>query len=388
MKVLQVHNRYREPGGEDRVVELEAKQLIDAGHEVVTYLTDNPEGGIGTARDLLLSPWNPFRARDVAAVVRKERPDLVHVHNTWFHLSPSVLRAIRSEGPAVVATMHNFRALCAGYSLYRDGHTCTQCVDERSPWSAVRHGCYRGSRMLSVAPAATIAVAQRRHVWDRDVDIVIALNEFGRDVLVSGGFAPEAVRVKHNFATDPGPRLSIPSASDRVLFVGRLTDEKGIAPLLQAWQESAPPGLELHIVGEGPLRPLADAAPDVTAHGWLPAEEVARLMLSSRALVFPSQWFEGFGLTLAEAMASGLPVLSTSIGSMQAVLGDDHELYFGTTASEMAGELHRLADDELVDRVGAALRGRYEARFTESATSDELLEVYRAALGRRSGDQA
>lgn len=387
MRVLQVHNRYRRLGGEDRVADLEAEQLRLAGHDVDRYLTANPNTAGEAARDLLMAPWNPFRARELADYVRRTKPDVVHLHNTWFHLTSSVLGAIRNTGVPVVVTMHNYRSVCPSYSLMRNGSICETCVQKQSPWYGVRHGCYNDSRILTLAPAASIAVAKRKRVWENDVDVIVVLTESAKDILQRGGLPAERMMIKPNFGPDPGERAYPPSDSSRVMFVGRLTEEKGIRQLLDGWQRWAPSGLVLDVVGEGPLEHLLpNGDPSVEFHGWVDHAEVTKRMLEARALVFPSQWYEVFGLTLLESMASGLPILSTEIGSMVSVLGRDHELFTGLDAESIGHSLQRLTDDALVDRVGRGGRERFLERFTAEATSERLVEIYEEAIRRRQVD--
>ncbi len=384
MRVLQVHNRYRRLGGEDQVADLEVEQLRLAGHEVDRYLTHNPVSRRAAVRDLAMSPWNPFRAKDLAKYVSETKPDVVHVHNTWFHLTNATLRAIRQAGAPVVVTMHNYRSVCPSYSLMRDGAVCLTCVEKQSPWSGVRHGCYNNSRVLTLAPAMSIVVAKKKEVWHNDVDVIVVLTETAKEVLGRGGLPTDRMMVKPNFGVDPGERINQPSSSHRLMFVGRLTEEKGIRPLLEAWRRDRPEGLTLDVVGEGPLEHLLPADdPTVEFHGWLDQGEVLKRMLDARGLVFPSQWFEVFPLTLLEGMASGLPILSTKLGSMVAVLGDDHPLFSGLDASEIGDGLQAFSDGELVDSAGALGRQRFLENYTAETTLDRLLEIYEEAIRRR-----
>lgn len=389
MRILQVHNRYRRLGGEDQVADLEAAQLRAAGHEVDRYLTANPVSQRRAATDLAMSPWNPFRAKELGEYVAKTRPDVVHVHNTWFHLTNAALGAIRAAGAPVVVTMHNYRSVCPSYSLMREGVVCELCVEKQSPWSGVKHGCYNHSRILTLAPAASIMVAKRKGVWHNDVDVIVVLTESAKDVLSRGGLPVDRMMVKPNFGVDPGERLVPPSSSSRLLFVGRLTEEKGIRQLLAAWRQSPPEGLTLDVVGEGPLEHLLPSDdPTVEFHGWLDQGEVVKRMLDARGLVFPSQWFEVFGLTLLEAMSSGLPILSTELGSMVSVLGKNHRMFCGLDADSIAEGLTKFTDDDLVDSVGRFGRARFLDRFTSETTTERLLEIYDEAIRRRASERS
>ncbi|HKQ01822.1 MAG TPA: glycosyltransferase, partial [Actinomycetes bacterium] len=242
MRILQVHTRYRYEGGEDAVARAEAALLTQAGHEVVPYVAENPQGPGPTAAAMLASPWNPAAARKLRSAARRARPDVAHVHNTWFALTPSVVAALDGIGVPVVVTLHNYRLLCANASLFRDGRPCEDCVGTH-PWHGVQHRCYRGSAVSSTAVAATISLNRALGTWDRHVRLFLALNDFARDRFVTGGLPPDRVWVKPNSVGDPGRRAGPPSASRTVLFAGRLVPEKGVGVLLDAWRRHAPPGL-------------------------------------------------------------------------------------------------------------------------------------------------
>jgi glycosyltransferase involved in cell wall biosynthesis len=385
VKVLQVHTRYRRSGGEDAVVATEAGLLRDAGHTVVPHLAANPPGRLDAGLNFATAVWNRSAAADVRRVASEVRPDVVHVHNTWFGLSPAILPSLRSLGLPVVMTLHNYRLVCAAATLVRDGAPCLDCVGTH-PWHAVQHRCYRGSRAQSIVAATSIAVHQARRTWHKDVDRFLALTAFGRDLFVAGGLPAERIVVKSNSVPDPGPRLQPPSSSDTVVFLGRLTLEKGIADLVDAWR-SIPPPLELLVVGEGPLLDsLRARAPDrVSFSGWLPPEDIEPLLLRARALVFPSVSHEGQGLVALEAAAAGLPVLFSDLGAMAGIFApgaDELAMPPGDPAG-MATFLARLADDEFVDRHGAFCRRRFDERYTHEVATSRLEAIYREAATSR-----
>jgi glycosyltransferase involved in cell wall biosynthesis len=380
MRILQVHTRYREPGGEDAVVEAEAALLREAGHEVVQHQVENPQGAVATAVVLTRSPWNAGAARLVRRLAKQLRPDVAHVHNTWYALSPAVARALRRAGVPVVMTLHNYRLLCANAVLFRDGLPCEDCVGSH-PWHGVVHRCYRGSALQSMPAAATIALHHRLGTWRHDVDLFLALNEFSRTLLARGGLPPERIRVKPNFVEDPGARTVRTGSSPTVLFIGRLVAQKGIDLLLEAWRCLGDSRLELLVVGDGPLRVDLErrGVPGVRFAGRLPPAQVRAHMLAGRALVFPSRSYEGQPMVVLEALAAGLPVLASSLGGMPellAPLGSGWLASAGTVAG-WTEALRRLTDDELVDEASTHARAQYERSFTRSAGLAALEAVYR-----------
>ena len=384
MRVLVVHNRYRQPGGEDQVVRSETALLRDAGHEVVCHEADNPRDPGATLMALLRSPWNTSSARRLASFVKDRSFDVAHVHNTWFALSPSILHALRERAIPVVVTLHNYRLVCVNAMLYRDGGPCEDCVG-KLPWRGVHHRCYNDSIVASGMAAATVAANRGRGTWNRDVDAAIALTEFARRRLIQGGVPAERLVVKPPHVADPGPRRQPPSASHTVIYVGRLSEGKGVSVLLDAWSEAAPPGLNLVIVGEGPLRESIErrAAAGVHLLPWQAPNDVQALMLGARALVFPSQWYETFGLSAVEGLAAGLPVLApddTAVGEV--VSGGGPPLVPRGDAEHWSAALQKLCDDASVDAWGARSRARYEQHFTPSRSLERLLTVYGEAIIR------
>ncbi len=386
MRILQLHTRYRQRGGEDAVVETEAELLRASGHEVITHLAENPSDGLAAARSFAAAPWNPLAARRVQQDAARRSPDVVHVHNTWFALTPAVLGPLRKLGLPVVATLHNYRLVCAAATLFRDGAPCTDCVGSH-PAHAVRHGCYRGSSLQSAVAAGSIALQAARGTWHRDVDRFLALTEFGRQQFIEGGLPADRLEVKSNSVTDPGPRRQPPSASRRVVFLGRLSEEKGLDVLLEAWRRAAP-RLELVVVGEGPMGAelRASAPAGVRFLGSLPPEQVRTLLLEARALVFPSVWFEGQGLVALEAAAARLPVLLSDLGAMTELFAPHAQnlLMAAGDPSAVAAAIARLEDDAFVDTHGEVTRRCYEERYTHRVALERLEATYRAVIAERA----
>jgi glycosyltransferase involved in cell wall biosynthesis len=388
VRILQLHTQYRQPGGEDAVVRAEAELLRRSGHEVVQYQVQNPPGASGAIGSLVLSPWNPLQVRRVEGLAKQVRPDVAHIHNTWYAQSPAVVWALHRSGIPTVMTLHNYRLICANGQLFRDGAPCEDCVGA-SPWQGVLHRCYRDSAVLSVPAAGTIALHDRLRTWTRAVDRFLVLNEFARERFVRGGLPSDRIEVKPNFVPDPGPRTCPASASGTVLYVGRLSSEKGVELLVDAWRQIGDCPLELVVVGDGPLleRLRRRPPPRLRFLGQLPVEEVRMQMLKARALVLPSVWYEGQPMAVLEALAAGLPVVGSDIGGVPellAPLGREWLAASGEVSSWVAA-LRTLVHGEWVEMASARARELYEQSFS-SATAARVLEgVYERARSRPVG---
>lgn len=388
MRILQVHSRYREPGGEDRVVEMEADLLLGAGHHVTRHWVDNDAGGPASYGRFAASPWNPLAAHTAVVAAERSDSDLAHVHNTWFSLSGSVVVALARAGIPTVMTLHNYRLLCIAGTLFREGRHCTDCVG-RMPLPGVLHRCYRGSALMSTVAASGLALQRAKSTWEKFVDLFLVPTDAAREVLVQGGLPAERIRVKSNFTADPGERSRPPSASNTLLFVGRIAPGKGLDVLLEAWRHGIPSSYRLDVIGDGPERAkLERCAPaGVRFLGRLAPDEVQRRMKSARALIFPSVWLEPFGMVLIEAMACGLPVVGSEIAGSRAILDPmtpDALVPPGHPAL-LAKALLGLRDGEAIDDSGAAGRRRFHRLFSPQANLPLLEEAYHSVVGTRPG---
>jgi glycosyltransferase involved in cell wall biosynthesis len=347
MRILLVHNYYRQPGGEDVVFRAERDLLQAAGHEVMLYERDNSEiddsSVVRRLRLLRRTSWADDSHSALAEIVRSRRPDVAHFHNTFPLVSPAGWYACRDNGVPVVQTLHNYRLLCLNAQLFRDGGVCESCVG-RAPWPGVLHACYHGSRTHSLAAASMLLTHRLKDSYLRAVDAYIALTEFARRKFIEGGLPVQLIHVKPNFVEpDPGVRHG---SGDYVLFVGRLAREKGVEALLAAWRQLA--DIPLKIAGDGPLLESVRAAiasrgeSAVELLGQQPATEIMRLLRGARFLIFPSVWYEGFPRTLAEAFACGVPVLASRLGGVAETLaGPSRVPAIGSRgARDLRGPLH------------------------------------------------
>jgi glycosyltransferase involved in cell wall biosynthesis len=387
MRILQLHTRYREAGGEDRVVAAEADLLRSAGHQVEQVLAANPISPMAAAGAMLTSPWNPASRQTVERAVARFKPDVAHVHNTWYALSPSVLGGLRASGVPTVMTVHNYRLMCVNGMLLRDGRPCEDCVG-RSPLPGIRHRCYRRSAIASTAAAATIAYNRRRNTWADGVSLYLAPTEFVRGRLLDGGFPADRVKVKPHFVEDPGPRPAPPSKSQTVLHVGRLSADKGGHALLDAWAALGSTGMELVCIGDGPLRDELSRrrVPGARFVGSVSPREVRSWMLRARVLVATSAWYETFGLVVAEAMAAGSPVIVPRGGALAevaaggAAVEPENVETAGSAGDQLTRSLRRASDDRIVDFAGSRGRARFRALYTTTVGLTRLVDTYRSVI--------
>lgn len=391
LKLLLLHNHYgsKRPSGENSAFLSEGGLLVRRGHQVRTYERSSDAilgaGRVGLVRGAVSTPWNVAAAWMVKHAVQEFEPDIVHAHNLFPLLSPSVLAG--SAAGARVLTLHNYRLFCAAGIPMRNGRPCTECLQRRSAAGAVRYGCYRESRMASVPLAVSIELHRRRRTWHRDVDAFIALTEFQREKMVAAGLPRDRVWVKPNHC--PGSPGVVPwhRRALGVVFVGRLGPEKGVQDLVSAWRiwgSEAPP---LVLAGEGPLRPsLAEAVGGGLARvellGQVPAQRAQALIGTSRLLVLPSRCFEGFPMVLAEALALGTPVVVSNLGPLpELVRCGAGALVSPGNPEALARTLRDLwADQDRLERMGAAARRAYEERYTEDAGYERLMEIYEQAM--------
>lgn len=386
MRILQVHNLYREPGGEDAVVRREAKMLGDQGHEIGTFLAQNPLRPIPSATAYISSLWNVRAEAQVGRSMDQFIPDVVHVHNTWFTLSPAVLRAAHKRNIPTVVTLHNYRLLCVNGMLYRNNRVCHDCLGA-TPWRGVTNRCYRGSAATSAVVATGIAAHRALQTWDRYPDRVIVLNEFAREMLMESGISGNKLVVKANTVEDPGPRSTLPSESNTFLFVGRLEHIKGIEVLLEAWCRLGRDDLRLIVLGDGPLQQnlQRQAVPNVRFEGQVSGHRVKSLMLGSRALVFPSLVYEGQPTVVTEALAAGLPVIASELGGNAVLLKSIGRQTLVRPNDELAWRqaIERVAQAEDIDLAGRQARDKYDSYFSPTRGVKGLENVYRAAISAR-----
>jgi glycosyltransferase involved in cell wall biosynthesis len=390
MNVLMVHNRYRIRGGEDESTDAERDLLRRHGHRVDLFEAHNDdiddEGTLGVAASTI---WS---RRAAAAFERKLRGggyDLVHVQNFFPLLSPAIHYVAKRHDLPVVQSLRNYRLLCVNAMFFRDGRPCEKCATKSVPWPGVRHGCYRKSRTASAAVAAMVATHNVLRTWHRKVDLFLALSEFTRAKFVAAGFPPERIAVKPNFlpdALEPGA-----GRGGYALYVGRLSPEKGIATMLEAWR-LLPADLELRIVGEGALEPLirshAGADPRIRLLGVRPHDEVLAMMRDAAVLLFPSEWYETFGRVAIEAYAVGTPVIASDLGAVAEIVEPEVTglRFRAGDAYDLASKVQDLLrDPRRLARLRQTARATFEARYSTARNLELMITLYLRAIAHHQG---
>lgn len=386
MKVLVVHNRYQQRGGEDAVVDAETRLLAANGVEVQRFDADND--AIQSVVTKIQVSFGQFGLPTAAqarfrSALSAFRPSVVHVHNWFPTLSPSLFNICYRENVPVVHTLHNYRLLCVNATLFRDGHVCEDCVGTTLRTPGVLHSCYRGSTAGSAVATGGMLTHWSLGTWNRSIDRFVALTEFARQKLIEGGLPSDKVIVKPNFVDpDPGPGEG---RGGYFLFVGRLTEEKGIRVLLDCWKDGQDlPTLK--IAGTGPLENEVRAAvgtmPNVEWLGARSSEEVLGLMADASALLCPSQWYEGMPRVVIESLAVGTPIIASSIGCYPEMIvdGETGALFHTGDAVALRSRLRDLLQGNSLTSMRTNARRCFQSNYTGDKNLSLLLNVYRSVL--------
>lgn len=395
MKIIQVHNAYQNSGGEEVVVAAEYEMLKQYGHEIHQWIVENLGiADVNALRKAVIarqSIWSDDSYHNIRKKLQDLKADIVHVHNTIPLISPSVYAACRDVGVPVVHTLHNYKLICPGAYFYRNGRVCEDCIGKPIPYPSVIHGCYRDSRSQTAVAVAGLTTHRLRGTYKNEVDIYIALTRFARQKFIEGGLPTGKIAVKPNFVTSD---IKVGDhTGEYALFVGKIVQYKGIETLLKAWHlldEAIP----LKIVGQGPLEIIlkSNLPNNVEYLGPLPREKVVHLMQNATLLIFPSEWYEGFPMTVTEAFATGLPVIASRIGGITEIVKEGYSGWNFTPeeAQDLAHTVQKawLENTEL-QRRGVMARKQYEDHYSLDKNYQMMMSIYETAIcwskeGRKS----
>ncbi len=382
--MLIVHNYYQIPGGEDTVVANEKRMLEKHGHKVILYTRSNLKlKELSKIQKLLLPFTTIFNRRtykDIKRIIQDQKIDIVHVHNTLNLVSPSVYYAAIACHVPLVQTIHNFRLLCPGATFYRDGHICEDCL-EKGLFCAVKHGCYRESRLQTLACVINAKFHRMTGIYKKLN--YICLTEFNKEKLLSfKQISPERVFVKPNFVESINGEIVPPEKrADQFIFVGRLEKLKGVDVLLRAWKMMGDSAPKLLLCGNGPMEQRCreyiakNGLESVEMMGFVPNERVREMVANSKALILPTQCYEGFPMTIAEAFAVGTPVIASDLGNAGSLVEE------GVTGCKFAADSPEELKRAVVRLKGyldlyRTIENQCTEKYMEEQNYESLMSVY------------
>ncbi|SIT85016.1 glycosyltransferase family 4 protein [Pontibacter indicus] len=386
MRILIIHNYYKQAGGEDTVFHAEAALLEQHGHQVEKLSFSNKE--VNSLSEKLKAAlgvvYNPGSAKLVEDRIKSFQPDVIHVHNFFPLLSPSVFYVANRLQVPIVVTLHNYRLVCPSALLYYNGKVQLENLHKVFPLSAIRQKIYRDSAIQTASVVLTTGMHKLLGTWRSKVDKFIALTPGAADLFHNSSLKlrPGQVAVKPNFTQDIG--ISRVEREEYFLYVGRLTAEKGIETLLKAHELNPFP---LKVAGDGPLRERVEEYAKTHASikylGFQNREQVLELLKQARALIFSSEWLETFGMTIIEAFSAGTPVIAANIGGAAQLVEDGVNglHYTPGNAEELAERVHTLIQyPRMIRQLGTAARQSYEVRYTPEVNYQMLISIYKDAI--------
>ncbi len=380
--VLIVHNYYQIPGGEDTVVANEKKMLEKYGHKVILYSRNNTELKQMSKLQKIFLPittvFNPRTYKDIKKLIREENIEIVHVHNTLNLVSPAVYYAARRMKVPVVQTIHNFRLLCPGATFYRDGHICEDCV-EKGLICAVKHGCYRESKIQTLACVLSTMFHRLTGIYGKIN--YICLTDFNKKKLLElKQIKPERVFVKPNFVEKGSDFIPREKRKDQFVFAGRLDELKGIDVLFKAWKKMGASAPKLIVCGTGPMEDwckdfVLKSDVNIEMRGFISNEKVKELVSESSALVLPTQWYEGFPMSIVEAFSVGTPVVCSDLGNAGSVVenGITGIKFSASSSKSLSRAINGLKDYK---NIYCDTYETYSRLYSEEQNYKELVEIY------------
>lgn len=390
MKILLIHNKYQQAGGEDAVVFNEGELLSKNGHCVEQMFFDNNTIKSWTYRLLygIQAAYNLGSARAIQKKIDYFSPHVIHVHNFTPLVSPSVFFVANKNKIPIIVTLHNYRLLCPSATLFYNNSIYEKSIHTFFPWDAVRKGVYRNSVLETAALAFITTVHNTLGTWRNRVDRYITLTSFAKDKFKNSSLsiADEKLVVKPNFVENKGRGES--SRKNFFLFVGRLTEEKGIRTLLKACEKS---NFKLTIIGDGPLRKLVEDSAlinnNITYLGHQSSEIVLHSLKSCKALLFPSIWYEGFPITILEAFSTGTVVVASKLGGMAEIIQDHvNGLHFEAgNADDLVRKISEISEHaELSKIIEENAYATYLKYYTPQKNYEQLTAIYNEAIAQKT----
>jgi len=388
MKVLIIHNYYQQYGGEDTVVRAEKKLLTRHGNVVVSYSRLNSRvyrySFLKKVNLYLNTHWSEDDYLDIKNIIKKENPDIAHIHNTFLLVTPSAYCACKDLGVPIVQTLHNYRFFCPGGNLYIKGLICEECLKEKSFKKSMINGCWRNSRLLTASVARMLKYHIGKGTFRNLIDYYIVLTEFSKNKFMEAGYDSNKMVVKPNFVDfDPVRRAGV---GKYVLFVGRLSEEKGVRLLVNSWSRLGK--VPLKIIGTGDLlkdlqKYSQNKGLNIDFLGQKSHEEVIKYIKDSAFVVLPSKCYETFGRVIVESFACSVPVIATRLGAMEELIQNNKTglLFEAGNKEDLIRKINYLWErKDLIEELGRNARKEYEKKYTAEKNYDMLIGIYKRAI--------
>ncbi|OVE67769.1 hypothetical protein CCS79_12495 [Clostridium diolis] len=385
-RVLIVHNYYQVPGGEDTVVANEKKMLEDNGHEVFMYTRHNYEikrsGMWGKLKLPFETIYSLKTVREVKKIIRVNKIDIVHVHNTLPLISPSVYRSAKECGCKVVQTVHNFRLLCPGATLACNGQICEKCISKGLDY-AIKNRCYRNSKIQTFIVILMLKVNRIIGSYDK-VDAYISLTEFNKEKLKSVITNELKIYVKPNFVKSNNLKFRNREVKNYFVYFGRLDKIKGFNFLVETWKNIK--DSELYVIGDGPEKKWAEDyikknnMDNVKLKGFMEREDAYNLIKNCKSVILPSQWYEGFPMTIIESFSLGVSVICGRIGNLKYIIKDNYNglLFEYNSKKDLENCINKLKNDfELINRLSYNSFNDYIKNYSSEKNYKQLMEIYK-----------
>ncbi|CAM4143614.1 glycosyl transferase [Bacillus luti] len=395
MRVLFIHNYYQQSGGEDNVVAQEMMLLKKYGIDVQLYSVHNDEikqkSKFSKAKLAVEAVWSYTEYKKMKNYLMEIKPDVVHVHNFFPLLSPSIYYACQKLGIPIVQTLHNYRLICPSAMLMRNNQICENCLDS-SLWNAVKYGCYRDSRAQTLPVTMMIKFNRIIGTWENTVDRYIALTNFSKKKFTQGGISESKIVVKPNFLMQNSEQIHRNLDEEYILFVGRISEEKGIRNLLNAWKQiDNKKGTKLYIIGDGPDKKMLESehfADDICFLGKKDSKDVLFYMKNAKYLIVPSIWYEGFPMTIVEAYSVGTPVLCSKIGSLQEVVinGETGFHFKHNNIEEITSVIQKSLNYEGYGNMRGNVSDVFRTHYTESVNFNYLMSIYSEVIKEKKNE--
>ena len=394
MRILVIHNKYKEKGGEDNSFALECEMLKNHGNEVkqLVFHNDQIDSWKGVIRLSYGLFYNRKSARLLEEEIEKFQPEIVHVHNFFYIASPSIFFVTRKYRIPVLFTVRNYRLICSGALLMRDGKICELCIGKSFPMSGIKYACHRDSRLQTAHLTMMTGLHKKLGTWNRKIDKFIVLTDFAKEKLLNSSLKllPDQIEVKPNFAFDHG-YAPLESREPYYLFIGRLSKEKGVDILLKAFLKNQ---LPLKIIGVGPLKELTKdflhQAPNVDYLGFQEAETIIKYLKKCRAMVFPSVWYEGLPRTILEAFSTGTPVISSDIDNINTIVNQEKNgLHFSTGNADSLCEVIEQFEQnaQKYKNLYTGARNTFEERYSYESNYRQLFSIYQQLIKNKQIDE-